>query len=99
MLITATSFQDLLLYIGFTLNISAVMSVASLFIFRRQKGWQKLPQVSFAWPLAPALFLVVGIWMIIFGMTMKPAMSLAAILTVATGALVYHFFIRPAQRS
>ena len=94
-LMTVTPFPDLLLYIGFTLNFSAVMSVASLFIFRKQHGWRKLAVVSFAWPLVPALFLIVGIWMIIFGITLKPVISLAAVLTVATGALVYHFLIRP----
>jgi basic amino acid/polyamine antiporter, APA family len=94
MLITATPFPDLLIYIGFTLNIFAVMSVASLFIFRRRPGWQKLPVVSFAWPLIPAVFILVGVWMIIFGISMKPLVSLAAVITVATGALVYHFKLR-----
>lgn len=95
MLITATPFPDLLLYIGFTLNFSAVMSVISLFIFRRKAGWQRLRVVSFAWPLIPALFITVGVWMIVFGMTLKPLVSLAAVLTVTTGALVYHFVVRP----
>lgn len=97
MLITATPFPDLLLYISSTLNFFAVMSVASLFIFRKQPGWRKLPVVSFAWPLAPAIFLAAGGWMIVFGMTLKPAVSFAAVVTVATGAIVYHFLIRPAQ--
>ena len=95
MLITATPFPDLLMYIGFTLNFSAVMSVISLVVFRRRANWQRLRVVSFAWPLIPALFIVVGIWMFIFGMTLKPMVSLAAILTVATGALVYHYRLRP----
>jgi APA family basic amino acid/polyamine antiporter len=95
MLITATPFPDLLLYIGFTLNFSAVMSVISLFIFRRKAGWQRLRVVSFAWPLIPAIFVLVGVWMIVFGMTLKPLVSLAAVLTVTTGALVYHFVVRP----
>jgi APA family basic amino acid/polyamine antiporter len=95
MLITATPFPDLLLYIGFTLNFSAVMSVISLFLFRRKTGWQRLRVVSFAWPLIPAIFIAVGVWMIIFGMTLKPLVSLAAVLTVTTGALVYHFVVRP----
>lgn len=95
MLITATPFPDLLLYIGFTLNFSAVMSVISLFRFRRKPGWQRLRVVSFAWPLVPGIFMVVGVWMIVFGMTLKPLVSLAAVLTVSTGALVYHFVVRP----
>ena len=94
MLITATPFPDLLLYIGFTLNFFAVASVASLFRFRRRPGWRKLPAVSFAWPLVPVAFIVVGVWMTIFGMTLKPLVSLAAVITIGTGALVYHFHLR-----
>ncbi|MCP5120016.1 MAG: amino acid permease [bacterium] len=99
MLMTATPFPDLLIYIGFTLNFFAVMGVASLFIFRRREGWRKLRVVSFAWPVTPLLFLLVGGWMIVFGMTLKPLASLAAILTVVTGAAVYHFWLRPAAQS
>jgi APA family basic amino acid/polyamine antiporter len=93
-LMTLTPFPQLVVYIGFTLNFFAVMSVASLFIFRKRPGWQKLRVVSFAWPLVPVSFLLVGIWMTIFGMSLEPKVSLAAILTVATGAAVYHFHIR-----
>ncbi len=94
-LMTLTPFPQLVVYIGFTLNFFAVLSVASLFIFRRRPDWQKLRVVSFAWPLIPVAFLLVGTWMTIFGMTLEPKVSLAAILTVITGAAVYHFRIRP----
>ena len=99
MLMTVTPFAQLFFYIGITLNFFAVMSVASLFIFRRKPGWQKLRVVSFAFPLVPAVFVVVGIWMFIFGMTLEPRVSLAAILTVATGAVVYHFRLRSPRPS
>jgi APA family basic amino acid/polyamine antiporter len=94
MLMTASPFLNLMFYIGFLLNFFAVMSVASLFIFRRRPGWRKLPVVSFAYPLVPAFFVIVGIWMTIFGMTFRPAISAIAALTVATGALVYHLRLR-----
>ena len=46
---------NLLLYIGLLLNFFAVLSVASLFIFRKRPGWQKLGVVSFAYPLIPGV--------------------------------------------
>jgi APA family basic amino acid/polyamine antiporter len=95
MLMTMTPFPQLVNYVGFTLNFFAVMSVASLFYFRRRPGWQKLRVVSFCYPLFPVLFLMVGVWMIILGIQLKPYISLATVVTVATGALVYHFRIRP----
>jgi APA family basic amino acid/polyamine antiporter len=94
MLMTLTPFPQLMVYIGFTLNIFAVMSVASLLLFRRRPGWQKLRVVSFAYPLIPVLFLLIGVWMIIQGLQLKPYVSLATVITIVTGALVYHFRLR-----
>ncbi len=88
-LMTATPFLNLLLYIGLLLNFFAMLSVISLFIFRRRPGWQKLGVVSFAYPLVPALFVAVGAWMTILGVTLRPAVSGLAALTVAVGAAVY----------
>lgn len=95
MIMTFTPFLNLLFYIGFTLNFFAVMSVASLFVFRRREGWRKLGVVSFAYPLIPVFFVLVGVWITIFGMTFRPAISSVAILTVAAGAALYHFRLRP----
>jgi basic amino acid/polyamine antiporter, APA family len=94
-LMTLTPFPALVVYIGFTLNFFAVMSVTSLFKFRRRPEWQKLRIVSFAFPLLPALFVLIGAWMTVYGMMLEPKVSLAAVLTVATGAAVYHFRFVP----
>jgi basic amino acid/polyamine antiporter, APA family len=83
-------FRDLISYIGVTLNFFAVLSVASLFIFRRRPGWKKLGVVSFAFPLFPALFILTGTWMTYQGVQREPKISLAAFATVATGAIIYH---------
>src|SRR5579862_316115 len=99
MLMTLTPFPQLVIYIGFTLNFFAVMSVASLLIFRRRPGWQKLRVVSFAYPLIPVVFLLVGLWMTIQGIQLKPMVSLATVVTVATGALVYHIRLRSRERA
>lgn len=93
-LMTVSPFLNLLLYIGLLLNFFAVLSVASLFIFRRRPGWQKLGVVSFAYPLVPLFFVAVGAWMTILGVTLRPGISAAAAVTVGAGAAVYHFRIR-----
>jgi APA family basic amino acid/polyamine antiporter len=94
MIMTLTPFPQLVIYIGFLLNFFAVMSVASLIHLRRQPGWRKLRVVSFCYPLFPVLFILVGLWMTVQGVQLKPYVSLAAVITVATGALVYHFRMR-----
>ncbi len=89
LLLVFTPFPQLVIYIGFTLNLFAVMSVASLFIFRGRPGWHRRPSVDFAYPLIPCLFLTVGCWMIIEGILLKPFISLLTVLTVAVGGFLY----------
>jgi basic amino acid/polyamine antiporter, APA family len=94
MIMTLTPFRELIQYIGFTLYFFAAMSVASLFIFRRRPGWQKLRVVSFAYPLFPLLFILMGVWVTYQGIVLKPFVALAAGVTLVTGALVYHMRLR-----
>ncbi len=95
-LMTVSPFLNLLLYIGLLLNFFAVLSVGSLFIFRKRPGWQKLAVVSFAYPLLPVFFVAVGVWMTILGVMLRPGISAIAVLTVAAGAAIYHFRLRKA---
>ena len=94
MIMTLTPFPQLVIYIGFTLNFFAVMSVVALCMMRSRPGWRKLRVVSFCYPLFPALFILVGCWMIFYGVQMKPVISLAAVITVLTGAAVYHLRLK-----
>jgi APA family basic amino acid/polyamine antiporter len=95
MLMTLTPFTELVVYIGMSLTIFSVLSVASLFIFRRGRpGWQRLRAVDFAYPLIPAAYVLVGACMMIYGVIWQPRASLTAFATVGLGALVYHFRIR-----
>ncbi len=95
MVMTLTPFRELLMYIGMSLTLFTVLSVASLFVFRRTRpGWQKLRAVDLAWPLIPASYILVGTAMIIYGVIWRPWASLTALGTVAAGALVYRFGVR-----
>jgi len=96
MLMTLTPFRDLLTYIGMSLTLFTVLSVAALFVFRHKRpGWQKLRAVDFAFPLIPASYILVGTGMMIYGVVQQPRASLTALATVGAGALVYRFWIRP----
>ncbi|SPF48804.1 Amino acid permease-associated region [Candidatus Sulfopaludibacter sp. SbA4] len=96
MVMTLTPFRDLLTYIGMSLTLFTVLSVAALFVFRyKRPGWQKLRVVDFAFPLIPASYILVGTGMMIYGVVQQPRASLTALATVGAGALVYRFWIRP----
>jgi len=95
-LMTATPFPDLVIYIAMSLTLFTVLSVASVFVFRRTRpGWQHLRALEFAWPLIPVSYILVGAGMVVFGLVQHPWASISAFGTVGAGALVYHFGIRP----
>jgi basic amino acid/polyamine antiporter, APA family len=97
MLMTLTPFPQLVIYIGFSLTFFTVMSVGSLFIFRRRPGWQKLRPVSFCFPLIPLSYILVGACMIGYGIIWQPKASLTALATIGAGAAVYHVWLRPRE--
>jgi basic amino acid/polyamine antiporter, APA family len=99
MLMTLTPFPQLVVYIGFSLTCFTTLSVASLFVFRRRPEWQRMRAVSFAYPLIPAAYLVVGTAMIVYGIIWQPKASLTALATIGAGAAVYHFGVRPNNSS
>ncbi len=97
-LMTFTSFPQLVTYIGFSLTFFTVVAVSSLFVFRRRPDWQRLPAVSMAFPMMPAAFLIIGGWMIYYGFMLRPAISAAAVVTLAIGAGVYFARLRTTRR-
>ena len=97
MVMTLTPFPDLVIYIGFSLTLFTVLSVGSVFVFRRRRpGWQRLRALDFAWPLIPALYILVGAVMMVYGIATHPIASLSALATVGVGALVYHLGLKSA---
>ena len=91
MVMTLTPFPQLMIYIGLTLTFFTVVSVASLFVFRKRPDWQRLRPVSFCFPLIPAAYIFVGTCMIVYGVIWQPQPSLMAAITIGLGAAVYHF--------
>ena len=72
------------------------MSVASLFIFRRQPQWRRTAIVSFAYPLIPCLFMALGTWMTIEGVLQKPLISVLVMLTLVSGGFLHWLRLKSA---
>lgn len=99
MLMTLVNFGNLMTYIGYLLNLFAMLAVASLLWLRRRPDWRRLPAVSFAFPLVPMLFVVPGLWLVIAGLRFAPLISAAAAATLVSGALVYRWRVLPKLRA
>ena len=88
MLIAVTSsFGPLLIYIGFTLNIFAALTVVSLFRLRRE-GRSK-HKVCVGYPVTPVVFLSFALWMTVWSIQSQPMATLAGVGTLLLAFLAY----------
>jgi APA family basic amino acid/polyamine antiporter len=91
-----TGLRELLSYLGFTLGLSTVATVASLFIVvrRRQSGFDDLP----GYPWAPFIFIFFTLMFAGLAATRNPAEMLAAVLTILSAVVLYVLFGRKHQK-
>jgi len=89
------SFEKVLLYAGFVLQLMASLTVAtSLFIKRQNKETFKSPFK----PVLQIIFLLFNIWVSIFTLIDRPVESLIGIGILLIGVVIY-FFDKPVQQA
>ena len=82
------SFEKILLYAGFVLQLMASLTVAtSLFLKNRQPG----TFISPFKPLLQIIFLLFNAWVLIFTIIERPVESLIGIGIILAGAVIYYF--------
>ena len=91
-MVLSASFETLLIYIGFTLSLCAMLTVVGLMRIRRRDGKQEGMYQTFGYPLTPLLFIAGNCWIIFFSVTSRPIAVLVALGTIAAGMAVYLFF-------
>jgi APA family basic amino acid/polyamine antiporter len=82
-----SSFDGLLLYIGFTLSIFGALTVAAVFVLR-SRGLPR-PYSMLGYPVTPVLYIGLALWMIIAGLIEAPVTALYGFGTLALGVAVY----------
>jgi APA family basic amino acid/polyamine antiporter len=93
MVFTAT-FDKLLLYIGFTLSLCAMLTVIGMLLLRMKQPDLKREYKTLGYPVTPLLFILGNIWIIYFSIKSKPITSLFGLGTIALGLVVYVCFSR-----
>lgn len=88
LLLTAT-FEGVLIYTQFTLNLCAVLTVAGVFVLRRREPHLPRPYRTWGYPVTPALFLLIAFAMLLFVLVTRPTESIAGILTATFGLIFY----------
>jgi APA family basic amino acid/polyamine antiporter len=87
-IVTAT-FEQVLLYAGFVLNLFTFLTVLGLFVLRWREPNLPRPYRAWGYPVTPLLFLALSAWTLWFIIHDKPTESLYGLLTVLAGLVPY----------
>lgn len=82
------TFESVLLYCGFILQISAVLTVAGVFLLRRKHAQQERYK-SPLYPLLPIVFVILSLWILGYLLIDQPVESLIGLGILGIGALTY----------
>lgn len=89
MIVTYT-FEQVLVYIGFTLSLSTTATVFGIFILRTKLKHIPRTYKTFGYPFTPIIFILFEIWMLTHILLDRPMESLAGLATVLSGIVVYY---------
>jgi len=83
--VLVSTLEDLLAYLGFTLSLCAAATAASLFILRSREASSSSPTLL----VAPAFYVACTIGLATLAGVNRPGQLLAALLTIASGLVLY----------
>lgn len=87
--IISGTFEDVLIYAGFVLNLFTFLTVLGLFVLRFRQPELPRPYRTWGYPLTPLLFLALNGWTLVFLLRDKTMESLLGLSTVLAGLVVY----------
>jgi APA family basic amino acid/polyamine antiporter len=96
-MVVSASFDSLLLYIGFTLSLFAMLTVIGLMRIRRRSALPAGYYRTFGYPVTPLLFIAGNLWIIFFSIKSRPIMALFGLGTIVLGGLAFLYFERRHQ--
>jgi APA family basic amino acid/polyamine antiporter len=85
-----STLKELLSYLGFTLGLSTVITVFSLFVFIRRNGRGSMNLPGYPW--APVIFILFTLLFAGLAAFRQPWEMVAAVLTILSGVVFYYLF-------
>ena len=86
------SFEQLLIYIGFALNVFPWLAISGLFFARRRGLGNETAVNVWGYPFVPVFYLLSSLLLMIVAFTYRPLESGAAIITILIGVPIYFFW-------
>ena len=84
--VVTNSFEDVLSYAGFTLNLIALLTVSGVFVLRYTEPNLPRPYRVPGYPLTPAVFVLMNTVILVFVLNSRPGAGAAGLLTILAGA-------------
>jgi len=94
LMVITSSFEKLLIYIGVTLSLFAMLTVIGMMVLRAKGHHLSVPYRTFGYPITPLFFILFNIWMIVFCIKDNPMVSLYSAGTIVCGIWVFFWFNR-----
>jgi APA family basic amino acid/polyamine antiporter len=98
-LVLIGSFEQLIIYIAFALNIFLWLAVVGIFIARKRKVGEESAVKVWGYPVVPLFFLTASLVLMVFNYVNRPLESSAAVLTVLFGIPCYILWVRGVKKS
>jgi APA family basic amino acid/polyamine antiporter len=87
--IVTSTFDQVIVFIGFTLNLFTFMTVLGVMRMRKKRPDLPRPYKTIGYPWVPLAFLVIHVYIIVYGLIFRPKESLAGLGLTAVGLVVY----------
>ena len=88
-LIISSTFEEVLVYAGFVLNIFTLLSVIGVFILRMRHRDLPRPYKVWGYPITPVFFILLSLWTLTYLMIDRTTESILGLITVLSGILIY----------
>ncbi|GAB4302267.1 MAG: amino acid permease [Marinilabiliales bacterium] len=89
-LILTSTFESIIIYIGFTLSLSSFLTVLGVIVLRYKRPELERPYKTFLYPVSNLIFLAVTGWMMYYVLLDKPLQSIIGLATISLGAVIYY---------
>lgn len=96
--VLTAKYDQLLVYVGFTLTLNAAAAVLAAFVLRRREPADR-PHSALGWPYSGVLFVALAAFMIVLAVRERPWESAAALATLIAGGGAYAAWHRRRSRT
>ncbi|WP_439643272.1 APC family permease [Gemmatimonas sp.] len=95
-LLLTNSFEAVMLYAGFTLNLMSLLTVLGMMRLRHTARDEPRPYHAWGYPVTPLVYVALSVWALTTSLVQRPVASLSGLATVVVGLGIWFVAARKA---